>query len=130
MACIYCGRMKKLLVIIVLLTCLGIYISKNAFHYSPIALNILNDIMAIPVILLFLDSAMRTIYGNKFKMNLGLVLLTFITISVLFEVFFPLLSNTVVADPADVAWYLLGSLIYSGIQYKNIDRTIWKSTLL
>ena len=122
--------MKKYFIILVVLLATSLFISKNALHYSPIFINILNDILALPLILLLLDIAMQLIYGYKYKMNLGLVLLTFVTISILFELLFPIISNKAISDPMDIVWYFAGSLIYLTVNFKNINKTFWKTNPL
>lgn len=98
----------------VLILCAGfLYLLKNALHYSPLYINILNDLLAIPVFLVVMEFLMQKIYGIAFQMTWKYILATVVTVSVLSELAFPLISQKAIADPVDVLLYFTGGLLYT-----------------
>lgn len=104
--------MKKSIQLFIVSIAVLLYLLKNAFGYSPTIVNVLNDLMALPFILICMEATMKLIYGNKFKMDLNFVMATFLTISILFEVIFPLFSKSITADPIDIVLYFIGSVLF------------------
>ncbi len=104
--------MKKSIQLSIISLAALLYLLKNAFGYSPTIVNVLNDLLALPVILLCMNAMMKLLYGNKFEMDLNFVMATFITISILFEVIFPLFSKSITADPVDIVLYFMGSVLF------------------
>lgn len=88
------------------------YLLKNLFHFSPLYINIMNDLLAVPVFLVAMELLMRLIYGYRFKLTLLHVLFTAALISILFEGIFPMVSNKSISDPMDVWWYFAGGFGY------------------
>jgi hypothetical protein len=104
--------MKKTIQLSLIISAIALYSLKNVVGYSPLLVNILNDILALPFILICLEFIMKLIYGTKFEMTLDFVMTTFLVISILFEMIFPLFSKSITADPADIFWYFLGSVLF------------------
>src|SRR5690606_7868452 len=93
--------------------CAGVlYLMKNVLHYSPLFINVLNDLLAVPVFLVVMEFLMKAIYGKRFKMTWTHILSTVITISLVFEVIFPLMSENPTADVVDVFLYMTGGMCY------------------
>lgn len=104
---------------IVLLLAVVLYLLKNVFYYSPLYINVLNDLLAIPVFLMVMAFLMKKIYGNRFHLNLLYVFVTVSVISILFEWIFPFLSEKATGDPVDVLLYFIGGGLYCLFLYPH-----------
>lgn len=85
---------------------------KHFLHYSPQWVNILNDVLAIPVILSGMNAIMQFLYGSCFRLPFLICLFSTIIITLLFEVIFPLVSESSTSDVWDVVWYFFGLNFY------------------
>ena len=88
------------------------YLLKNFFGYSPFAINLINDFIALPFILLLLNKAMKLIYENRFHFNLTHALSAALAATLLFEVIFPLYNKEMTSDYTDSLLYLIGAIGY------------------
>ena len=101
-----------------------LYILKTQFGYSPLLINILNDFLAVPLILIMMQFFMKMIYGYRFNLNLTHVIVTTFFTSVLFEIVFPLLNKKCTADFYDVILYFAGAMLYYRIHLIHHTKTL------
>ncbi|HLP12551.1 MAG TPA: hypothetical protein VK177_11515 [Flavobacteriales bacterium] len=116
--------MKKIVYISIFLLAILLFACKNILHYSPSFVNIANDILALPFFLVTLDLIMKFLYGNRFQLNLPYVLVTLVTVCILFEGILPIKYTNMTADPLDILWYFTGSILFLGFQWKYKSKTI------
>lgn len=122
--------MKNKIQITFILLAVILYLLKNVFGYSPTLINILNDFIALPAILIVLAFIMKKIYGTKFSMSIDFLCLTFLTISILFEIIFPLASKNSTSDASDILLYFIGGIFYfTLVEYLNPDSTNLKKVI-
>lgn len=109
----------------ILFFCAGmLYVLKNAFHYSPLYINVLNDLLAVPVFLMVMEFLMKGLYGKRFKMTRAHIVATVLTISILFEVILPLVVTGLTADPVDASLYASGGLGYGMASFLRNSRDL------
>lgn len=101
--------MKKGFYAILLLLAVILYAIKHTGGYVPVWVNVLNDIIALPLLLFLMEKSMRFLYGRQFTLSPLWIFGTWAFISVLFELVFPAISARSTADAWDVVWYAVGA---------------------
>lgn len=104
--------MRNIVTIVFFIAAILLFVIKNAFHSSVLAVNVMNDIIAIPVFLIVMNFLMCFVYGREFRMNFFYIIGTVLTIGFLFEVLFPMISDSATSDPLDMIWYSVGGILY------------------
>ena len=108
--------MKNKIQLLVIASAILLFTLKNVLGYSPLLINVLNDILALPFILICMNFIMKRIYGTKFSMTINFAMITFLTVSVLFEIIFPMFSSKLTSDGIDIILYLIGTALFLTIR--------------
>ena len=82
------------------------------------------DFFALPIILGISEDAMRLLYGNHFRLNRRMLMMSFLYAALMFEWVFPFLGFEMVGDPWDVVAYALGLLFFIGIKKTASQKTV------
>jgi hypothetical protein len=95
----------------------GAYILLKSWHFSagpihPLVDSYLADLLAMPVILTFTETAMVKLRGDRGRLSIGMVLFAVVYASVVMEVLLPHLKSSAVGDPLDAVMYAIGALAW------------------
>ena len=82
----------------------------------------LADLLCLPLLLFFITLIIRKVQQNPFfKLGFGMILFAFLTLSLVFEIYLPLISPRYTSDKIDILMYAVGGVLFYIFQPKLVD---------
>jgi hypothetical protein len=82
----------------------------------------LADILCLPLLLFLITLIIRKIQQNPFfKLDFGMILFAFLALSLVFEMYLPLISPRYTSDKIDILMYAFGGILFYLFQSKLVD---------